>query len=174
MNHTLIPQRLAFSVGIYIALSASNLWAHGEAVLCDNRLDLVEQCGEVHDCVIDSAVSEHIGYCKAEAEDISFVICDREAEVSTCDEGEVCKIGTIDSQIGVCAELEEPMETDDHDDHDHEGHDDHDHGDHDDHDHDHGGCQSDPHSPSSFSLISLISLIILLGLTLTRRRRQCH
>ena len=96
--------------------------AHGEAVLCDATGDLVEQCGEFHECVTDPEVSDVIGYCKAETEDISFTLCDRDATESRCAEGEVCKIGTIDPQIGVCAEVaglpseETTAGTDDHDD----------------------------------------------------------
>ena len=78
---------------------------HGDAVLWDAREDIIEQCGEVHECVTDPEVSEAIGYCKADTEDISFTLCDRGASESPCGEGEVCKIGTIDPEIGVCAEV---------------------------------------------------------------------
>ena len=77
-------------------------WTHGEAVLCDNREDLIIQCGDFHDCIIDEEVSEFIGYCKAMAEEIMFTLCDRQLEGMGCELGEVCKIGTIDPHIGVC------------------------------------------------------------------------
>jgi|GEM_PF-3312307 len=134
--------------------------AHGDAVLCDAQGDLIEQCGETHECVTDPEVSESIGYCKAEGEDISFTLCDREASESTCGEGEVCKIGTIDPRIGVCAEVTAtPIaggemaggetaggetaggDSHDHEEHDHGGAHEHAGAEADDHDHDHG-CHS--------------------------------
>ena len=152
--------------------SLKSAHAHGEAVLCDATLDLVEQCGEEHDCVTNPEVSETIGYCKAETEDISFTICDRSAEVSICESGEVCKIGTIDPNIGACAEVvEEPVEDEDDHDHDHE-HGDHEHGDHSDHgdhdDHDHG-CDASSR-PSSSLLFGLMIWGALIGRRQVTRR----
>ena len=77
-------------------------WSHGEAVLCDNREDLIIQCGDFHECITNEDVSEFIGYCKAMAEEIMFTLCDRRLEGMGCEVGEVCKIGTIDPHIGVC------------------------------------------------------------------------
>ena len=174
------------SRALFIAALSTSLWcaealAHGEAVLCDVQGDIVEQCGEAHDCVTDPEVSEAIGYCKAEAEDISFTLCDRGAESPTCMMDEVCKIGTIDPNIGVCAAVAELPEDSageeaqssinedaghDHSDHDHG---DHEHGGDDDHgDHDHG-CQS---AAGGSSLPSLMGLGLVFGLLLRRPRHR--
>ncbi len=159
------------------ALCSANAYAHGEAVLCDAQGDLVEQCGEAHACVTDPEVSESIGYCKADTEEISFVLCDRSAP--SCGPNEVCKIGTIDPNIGVCSELPELPETSEageeaqseqagttvHN-HDHDDHDDHDH-DHDDDDADHDhGCQS---AVGASSLSLQMGLLLALGGLLKRR-----
>ena len=87
------------------AMAPLSAAAHGDAVLCDVRGDLLEQCGEVHECITSPAVSPYIGYCKSEFEDFSFTICDRSVTPSPCARNEVCKIGTIDPQIGVCYEF---------------------------------------------------------------------
>ena len=80
-------------------------FAHGQADLCDRRENLIEQCGEFHNCIVDELVSPNIGYCKAEFEDLDFTMCNRHSEEVPCPVGEVCKIGTIDPNIGVCSPL---------------------------------------------------------------------
>ena len=119
--HIHVSSLLLFIVCFSLLSTPSSVFAHGEAVLCDNRGDLIEQCGEEHECIIDEQVNENIGYCKAVGESIVFQMCDRQAEGMGCDEGEVCKIGTLDPQIGVCASVshslpnasESEMSTDD-------------------------------------------------------------
>ena len=161
------PTLVGFTLVLGLMLCHSSAaFAHGEAVLCDHQRDLVEQCGEVHECVTDPEVSEVIGYCKADTEDISFTLCDRSAEESPCASGEVCKIGTIDPQIGVCAEVVTEMDSGNSDEEDHSGHD---HGDHDHGDHDHSeGCQSSS-SSSPTTPIALLIMIISGGIIRSRR-----
>ena len=139
-------------------LFSSQSFAHEDAILCDTMEDLIEQCGEEHDCITDTSISDRIGYCKAAAENISFVLCDRSTEETTCGEGEICKIGTIDPDIGVCAEVSIPEEDeeDDHSDHDHDSHG----HDHDGHDHDHG-CHQSTVGSSSYLFIFLILLSVI-------------
>lgn len=80
-------------------------FTHGQADLCDRREDLIEQCGEFHDCLVDEHISPHIGFCKAEFEEIHFIMCDRGSDMVQCPMGEICKIGIIDPSIGVCSPL---------------------------------------------------------------------
>ena len=164
------------SVAFVCFLFSSQSFAHEDAILCDTMEDLIEQCGEEHDCITDTSISDRIGYCKAAAENISFVLCDRSTEETTCVEGEICKIGTIDPDIGVCAEVSIPAEDeeDDHSEHDHDDHDDHDHDahehDHDDRDHDHGCHQSTVGSSSYlFIFLILLSVIRKSGCTTIKR-----
>ena len=104
-----VPNNLMVSL---IVLLHSNIgFTHGQADLCDRQQDLIEQCGEFHDCVVNEQVSPHIGFCKAEFEDISFTLCDRSSEMVPCPTGEICKIGTIDPNIGVCSPLSHPHQT---------------------------------------------------------------
>lgn len=140
----------------FLILIPSLALAHGEAVLCDNREELVAQCGEDHACVTDPAVSEFIGYCKANAENIAFTLCDHAADDPGCASDEVCKIGTIDPHIGVCAQVTSTEDTA----HEH-AHDESE---------DEGGCQSAPGSRPSSSL-SLFGLAALLGAWRLRRSR---
>ena len=94
-------------LGLHVAY-LNQAMGHGEAVLCDNRESLIDQCGGAHECVTDESIDSFIGYCRAEAEEISFQLCDRSSDEIVCMIGEICKIGTIDPQIGVCMSLSLP------------------------------------------------------------------
>jgi hypothetical protein len=95
---------LIVGFGLHVAY-LNQAMGHGEAVLCDNRESLLDQCGGAHECVTDESIDSFIGYCRAEAEEITFQLCDRSSDEIVCMIGEICKIGTIDPQIGVCMSL---------------------------------------------------------------------
>lgn len=159
-NHHLHHLHL-LSLGLLVCLFVGTPltgYAHGEVDLCDRGEDLIVQCGEFHDCVVDEMVSSEIGYCKAEFEDLFFAMCDRRVEGMGCEVGEICKIGIIDAHIGVCMNLSgtyptanETMDQDD------QGMS------------DESGCQS----PSSLSsrTQSIWSVLLLLTLCLFYRTR---
>ncbi len=93
----------ALTLCAILCFSAPPALAHTEASLCDRRQDIAEQCAEAHDCVTRPEVSEHIGYCKGDIENISFAMCDQRRGDEDCATGDVCLLGTIDPHIGVCS-----------------------------------------------------------------------
>lgn len=94
--------RLILLVALVIITFPASAMAHGDPIICDVREDIEEQCGPVHDCQIDAEVDENIGVCSSEFEEQSFIVCDRRREEETCPEGQVCRIGNLDPNIGAC------------------------------------------------------------------------
>lgn len=90
-----------FTLTLTLCLPAGAASAHTLAELCDASQDVVEQCSDLHDCVLDPAVDANIGYCAAPDEGLDFTLCDRRVPDS-CGPKQRCRIGTIDPNIGVC------------------------------------------------------------------------